>query len=427
MNERKMLYRLGVLVVAVVLIMAIMVVVLGTPETFQKGYPVRVKFEDAGGVEVGTPVRNSGILIGRVSGVDLAEDGGAVVTLKIDEGRTLNANQNFRIAFTSVLGDVQLQVYRGNGPAKTIFVKTTDVPEGATVLEGESAINPMKEIDDLQAKLSEAVDVIAKTGKHLDEFITKSDSLIDGNENNINTIIKDLVNTVKEANATFQNINQIIGDEEAKENLRNAMNSMPDLVEKANNAIIRLDGTFESVERNLKSLEELTKPLGERGPAMVENVDGALENVKVLTARLATLADTLDSTEGTLGQLIHDDSLYRNLNQASKNIRDLSVKLKPIMNDVRVITDRMARHPGAIIRDAIRPGNGTKGMPGDFPPSFNTNSTSRSGPLLFNGLFRKDTSSTTQGYPYGYPCVGKRQTTTRQANLNYRQTTTGLR
>lgn len=401
MNERKMQFRLGVLVVAVMLIVAIMVLLLGTPDTFKQGYPVYVKFENAGGVEIGTPVRNSGILIGRVDAVDLADDGGAIVTLKIDDNRKILPNQTFGVTLTSVLGDVQLNVVRLKGGAET-----TVGPNEETILIGRSAIDPVHEIGTLQRKLIEAIDVITVTGRNLDNFIKKTDKIIGGNEGGVTTIIDDLSETVKQANLAFKSINSLVGDEQSRENLRKAMNAMPELVTNTSKAVNRLNNTFDSVDRNLRNIEALTKPLGERGPAMVDNVDGALENVKTLTARLATLANTIDDTNGTLGKLIHDDTLYHNLNQASKNIRELTVKLQPIVNDARVITDRMARHPGSIIRDAIKPGSGAKGMPGDFVPA-------PSSPTMI--IEERPTTES-------YPDMGNSPTSSRQNNSGFRQT-----
>lgn len=399
MNERKMQFRLGVLVVAVVLILAIMVLLLGTPETFKRGYPVQVKFANASGVEMGTPVRNSGILIGRVSAVDLAEDGGAIVTVKMDEDRKLLPNQTFRIAFTSVLGDVQLEVV-GEKSAKAI--KTAIGLDGETVLVGKPAIDPMMEISSLQSKLSQAIDVISVTGAHLDEFICKTDKLLDRNETKIDQFFDDLNGTVKTIKTTFDNLNDIVGDEKSRQDFKDALAGMPELVENSRDAILQMNKTFASVDDNLENLKGLTEPLGERGPMLVENIDVGLENLKVLTARLSHLAAMIDNTEGSLGQLIHDDSLYQNLNQATKNVRDITVKLQPIVNDVRVITDRIARHPGSILRDAIRPGPGTKGLPGEL-----TAPQQRSSPLFQlrepGSIFRPKPTS-------GAPCVGGRQT-----------------
>jgi phospholipid/cholesterol/gamma-HCH transport system substrate-binding protein len=52
--------------------------------------------------------------------------------------------------------------------------------------------------------------------------------------------------------------------------------------------------------------------------------------------------------------------LYDRLNHAARNLDEVSQRLKPIVDDARVFMDKVARHPGAPIRDAIRPGPGIK-------------------------------------------------------------------
>ena len=396
MNEQKMQFRLGVLVVAVVLIAAIMVLILGTPDTFKPGYPVKVMFDNAGGVGVDAPVRNSGILVGRVTEVELAEGGGAVVTVKMDPDRKMLPNQTFRIAFTSVLGDVQLEVFSMDNDAKYVTVKTPACVEGESVLVGKEPLDPTSEFKVLSEQIAKASEAVSKTGESLTSLITKTDKVLYGDGSaaedqrlDVNDVVKNLNEAILEAKKSFESFNAIVGDEQSRENIRTAINTLPELVNNTNTAIGKMDESFIRVNNNLASLEKLTERLGERGPTMVDNVDAALLNVRTITDSLTTLSGRLDDREGTLGRLIHDDSLYRNLNQASKNIRDLSVKMKPIVNDVRVISDRLARHPGSIIRDAVRPGSGVKGMPGDFPPSQNACPPQQNGPLLFNGpLFR---------------------------------------
>jgi phospholipid/cholesterol/gamma-HCH transport system substrate-binding protein len=43
--------------------------------------------------------------------------------------------------------------------------------------------------------------------------------------------------------------------------------------------------------------------------------------------------------------LINDPQLYQHLNRAAKNIDDITRELKPIKDDLRIFTDKIARHP----------------------------------------------------------------------------------
>ena len=68
----------------------------------------------------------------------------------------------------------------------------------------------------------------------------------------------------------------------------------------------------------------------------------------------------IDSGDGTIGALMKDRELYDRLNRTVRNANELTEKLKPILDDARVFSDKVARHPGSIIRDAVKPGPGLK-------------------------------------------------------------------
>jgi len=67
----------------------------------------------------------------------------------------------------------------------------------------------------------------------------------------------------------------------------------------------------------------------------------------------------LNQSDGTLGKLVRDPKVYDDLAQASANVNRLTRELRPIVDDVRVFTDKIARHPEQLgVRGAIdrRPG-----------------------------------------------------------------------
>ena len=73
MNDRVMQFRVGVVVLATAIITGILIVLFGDlPSLVQATYPLKMSFSDARGVADGTPVRKNGILVGRVTSVELA-------------------------------------------------------------------------------------------------------------------------------------------------------------------------------------------------------------------------------------------------------------------------------------------------------------------------------------------------------------------
>jgi phospholipid/cholesterol/gamma-HCH transport system substrate-binding protein len=96
---------------------------------------------------------------------------------------------------------------------------------------------------------------------------------------------------------------------------------------------------------NLSNLENFTKPLGERGPQLVDNLDGSLANINELLEQLVTFSDNLNSREGSLGRLMNDPALYLKLDRTLGNAEEITSRLKPILDDIRVFSDKIARDP----------------------------------------------------------------------------------
>jgi phospholipid/cholesterol/gamma-HCH transport system substrate-binding protein len=90
MNDRVMALRVGIVLLAAGFITGFLIILLGEGRSFlQDRYTVHIKFPKAPGVAVDTPVRKDGVLIGRVTHVELRDEGGVVITAKIDDGRKI--------------------------------------------------------------------------------------------------------------------------------------------------------------------------------------------------------------------------------------------------------------------------------------------------------------------------------------------------
>jgi phospholipid/cholesterol/gamma-HCH transport system substrate-binding protein len=127
-------------------------------------------------------------------------------------------------------------------------------------------------------------------------------------------------------------------------------------------AIREFRTVLQSADRNFRNLEGFTKPLGERGPEIANAMVAAVDGLDMLVEEFTVLTRALNSREGTLGQLIHNPELYRNLNNLTSNANivlayfyDLLKGLRPTLDNVRIFTDKIATEPGRFIRGAINP------------------------------------------------------------------------
>ena len=122
-----------------------------------------------------------------------------------------------------------------------------------------------------------------------------------------------------------------------------------------------------SAGNNLRNIESLTEPLGEKGAELVQLLTSSLENLDLILADARRFAASLNNGQGSLGRIVNERELYDNLNTTVYNanqtivrINELAKQLRPILTDVRVVTDKVAREPGRIISGALKPGPGLK-------------------------------------------------------------------
>ena len=121
-----------------------------------------------------------------------------------------------------------------------------------------------------------------------------------------------------------------------------------------------LQHTVQLAESNLKNIQGFTGPLGQRGPAIVSKLDSSIGQLDELLIQFTEFGKNLNRREGSFGRFLNDPDLYQNLNSAAINIEKLTCELRPIIGDVRVITDKVARHPEVVIRGVFRPSSGIK-------------------------------------------------------------------
>ena len=138
MNERMMRFRVGVLVLATFLVVAILCLMFTETTSLLHGtYTIYIKFDEAPGVSRDTPVRKDGIRIGRVRSVQFTDhDTGVVVTADIDSNRSLYSDEQCRSTYSLLMGDAALEFVRNS----SIPGKPERIEPGA-VLQGKSAPN----------------------------------------------------------------------------------------------------------------------------------------------------------------------------------------------------------------------------------------------------------------------------------------------
>jgi len=371
MDERVMQFRVGVMFLATLIITAILLVMFGQLPNMIGNYTVQVRFNDAGGVTKGSPIRKSGILIGRVKDVQLIEgDSKVMVTAEIQTDKILYQNEECYIT-RDLLGDTAMTFVRSHRPGLS-----KDPVAPGTILEGVVSDDPTG----LKGALQGPIDTVSDTGraltaasKKLGEAAQRVEEILDNEtQQNVQDILRDAAKSLKV-------VRKVLGDEENQTKIAEAMSRLPETFDNMNRTFQATDEALRqftqrsqvdgktpvermvaTIEMTEKTLRKFSEPPESGDPAPADQIATAMENIGEITTLMRTIMARMERGEGSLGALLNDRELYNRLNCAAKNVEKVSRELKPIVNDVRIFTDKIARHPGVIVRDAVRPGAGIK-------------------------------------------------------------------
>ena len=172
-----------------------------------------------------------------------------------------------------------------------------------------------------------------------------------------------------------------LGDENNQKKLAEALNNLPDTLKKMNSTFARTDEALKTftertgegdnrkspVERLVHTIEIVEQRLHEFGessdpdhPAPAEQIKHVVDNINEITRIMAEVMKHVEDKNGSVNKFLNDTELYDRLSKAARNVEQLTRDLRPIVRDAGVLMDKEARHPGAFLRDAVKPGVGIK-------------------------------------------------------------------
>lgn len=358
MDERRLQLRIGLSVLAAALAAATLIAMFGEGfELFTPHYTIYIKVPSAEGVSRQTAIHKRGIRIGRVEDVQLLE-GQVLITAEIEKGRTIHRNEICRI-YPSVLGeaDVNFALPQDEEPSKEILAPGETVP-------GVISRDPMQMIGDLEGDFSRMIRSVTSTTEETRDTMRRVADLFERNENRINSIVEKVDENMDTIRTTLDNANELLGDADFRDSVKQSANELPDLLHDARDTLDRISEMSVSAQRNLDNLDEFTLALREQGTDVIQNLDDGASQFRSMLDEMSIFSQKLNRTDTTFGLLMNDRRLYDNINSTVTTIEELSRSLRPVVNDARVFSDKIARHPELLgVRGAIQRNDGTKGVP----------------------------------------------------------------
>lgn len=250
------------------------------------------------GLTVSKPVLVNGFQIGRVSKMQLHEDGRTTVEFKIDPQYNIPDNTLAKLQSSDLLGSKAIVFELGNS---------------TTYAQDEDTLRA-----DIQGSLAESLQPIQKKAEVL---ITKVDSALGAinkimNPNfqkNVDRSFASIANSLQTLEGTTKKIDAIVGAQSTH------INGIMTNAEAVSGNLKASTAQLTGIANNLQTFSsDLAK----------SNIKGTMESANKAMADLQATVTKMNSGQGSLGLLMNDDKMYNNLNDASKNLNNLFIDLK---------------------------------------------------------------------------------------------------
>lgn len=267
-------------------------------DIFSRSNKYYAVYKSVEGLTVSKPVLVNGFQIGRVSNMKLRPDGQTVVEMKIDPDYNIPANTLAKLESTDLLGGKAIIFEMGN---------SRDYAENKDTLKA-----------DVQGSLAQSLQPIQRKAEQL---ISKMDSslaainriLNPDFQKNIDRSFRSIANSLETLEGTTRKIDVLVASQTGHINgvLINAETASANI--KVSSAHLNgITSNFEKVSNDIAS----------------SNIKQTLENANKAIADLQAAMNKVNNGKGSLGMLINDDKLYKNLNDASYNLNSLLVDIK---------------------------------------------------------------------------------------------------
>lgn len=391
MDENRLRFGVGVLVISAIGIGIILTFLFGAfPSVLQRDYALLVDFKSAEGISANTAVVRDGVRIGRVSSIELKNEGdneggkgGVSVTLAMDSNKPMSHAYLPRIGTGNfVTGDAQLEFVLGKPAELRELVKpdllTEPYTDGEYISYGENSESLFEMQSDLQETfeaIRNAGSSIAVAAESINQLASGVEKVVGGTDSKIEQVADEAVKALGEFNGAMAEIRSIVGNKSLRENLEKSVAELPGVLTEAKSTLESTKRTFESFERvgnefekvgvaavdtvnsaqrTIKNVEQFTEPLATHGDQLVNQVLGTMTRLESTLTEVEQFTKAVNNKDGSVRMLLDDKDMYWKIRRSVENIESATARIRPILDDVRIFTDKVARDPRQLgVRGAL--------------------------------------------------------------------------
>jgi phospholipid/cholesterol/gamma-HCH transport system substrate-binding protein len=267
-------------------------------DVFSRENEFYAKYDRVDGLTASKPVLVNGYQIGRVSQLTLLPNGQILVQFKVRPEFSIPKNTVAKLESTDLLGGKAIVFQLGTG---------SDYAINGDTLNANVQKDLMQQVEPVQKKA--------------EQIIARMDSILSSVNSTLNPEFQ------RNFDRSFASIARTL------ENLEKTSKTVDGLVSGQSSKISGIMSNLESITANFKNNNEKISAIMNNLEKVSDDVARAnfaqtINEANKAVADLQTIVSKINSGTGTLGQLINDERMYNNLNNAAGNLDKLMIDLK---------------------------------------------------------------------------------------------------
>lgn len=239
-------------------------------------------YENVGGLQAGTQVSINGLSVGTVNNIRFKDEtGNLLVTFTVNNDFEFSKNSKAELFDTGIIGGKGIQIM-------PIF-------DGAPLTKSGDTL-------------------MSSTRPGLTELVQSS----------LNPLKNKVEGAVSNADSLMMNVNQVL-DERTKRDLRASISGLSELMKSLQGSADVLNSLLKNnkgkLDSSLTNFRELTNNFAKLSDSLNNaGLGRTLASLESTVANLDNLMTRINQGDGTLGKLMKDEELYKNLNNASREL-----------------------------------------------------------------------------------------------------------
>lgn len=264
-------------------------------------------YDEVGGLVATNPIFINGLYVGQIRSLSFVDHTTASVVIEIGITNDIPIPDNSiaHIFSSDILGTKALEIQLGDSKS---FAQSGDTLISSSEQTIKEAVN--RELKPIKNKAEELISSIDTVITMLQEVFGEN------NQQNLAKSVERISNTFRNLESTTGTIDTLLDSEKAR--FATIMYNLQSITDNLNEN----EQVINSIFANLSAVSDTL--------AKVE-LASTLETTKNALSDFSDVVTKINNGEGTLGQLIHNDSLYYQLEQSSKNLDLLleDIRLNP--------------------------------------------------------------------------------------------------